>query len=177
MLSEHEQERFMHLWTTAQPAVAGYVRSVIRDAAAAKDVLQETSLVLFRRFAEYDEQRPFLGWALGVAKFQVLSHRRDAARDLLRFDPALLEQFTAQWNESAPAAFDRAGMLQTCLGRLAGRARQVVQWRYFEDLTAEEIAARTAGSGAAVRMMLQRVREQLRECIEKQLQAERSQQA
>ena len=78
MLSEHEQERFMHLWTGAQPAVAGYVRAVITDAAAAKDVLQATALVLFRRFGEYDGARPFVACTLGVAKFQVLGHRRDA---------------------------------------------------------------------------------------------------
>ena len=49
MLDERAQEKFMQLWTTAQPAVAGYVRSVVRDGAAAQDVLQDTALVLFRR--------------------------------------------------------------------------------------------------------------------------------
>lgn len=173
MLSEHDQERFLRLWGAVQPAVAGYIASVVRDSAAAKDVLQETSLVLFRKFAEYDQQRPFLAWALGVAKFQVLGHRRDAARDLLRFDAGLLDQFTDQWAASAPASYDAAAMLETCLGRLTGRARQIVQWRYFEDLTAEEIARRSANSGAAIRVLLQRIRTQLRACIEKQMLLER----
>jgi RNA polymerase sigma-70 factor (ECF subfamily) len=173
MLSEHDQERFLRLWGAAQPAVAGYIGSVVRDSAAAKDVLQETSLVLFRKFAEYDEQRPFLGWALGVAKFQVLGYRRDAARDLLRFDQELLDQFTDRWARSAPASYDSAGMLETCLGRLEQRARQLVQWRYFEDLTAEEIARRSTTTGAAVRVFLQRIRAQLRACLEKQMQLER----
>lgn len=173
MLNQHDQERFLRLWATAQPAVAGYISSLIRDSAAAKDLLQETSLVLFRKFTEYDDQRPFLAWALGVAKFQVLGYRRDAARDLLRFDPGLLEQFTDQWAESAPAAHDAAAMLETCLGRLAGRARQIVQLRYFEELTAEDIARRFSKSGAAIRVLLQRIRAQLRACIEKHMLLER----
>ncbi|MEO8353135.1 MAG: sigma-70 family RNA polymerase sigma factor [Chthoniobacteraceae bacterium] len=174
MLDEREQERFMQLWTGAQPAVSNYIRAVVRDASAAKDVLQETALVLFRKFAEYDGQRPFLGWALGVARFQVLGFHRDAARSFLTFDPELFERFTEQWTASAPTADARAGALQACLARLASRARQVVRMRYFEELTAVEIAERTESSGAAVRVMLQRIREQLRECIARQMDVERS---
>ena len=46
----------MRLWTAAQPTVSGYVRALVRDRAVADEVLQETSLVLFRRFDEYDER-------------------------------------------------------------------------------------------------------------------------
>jgi hypothetical protein len=54
MLSEHEQERFLRLWAGAQPAVTAFVHAVVRDSAAAKDLVQETALGLFRRFADYD---------------------------------------------------------------------------------------------------------------------------
>ncbi len=162
----------MQLWTGAQPAVAGYIRAVVTDAAAAKDVLQETALTLFRRFADYDGERPFLGWALGVAKFQVLGYRRDEARSFLTFEPDLFGRFTEQWAASAPEADRRAGALQECLEQLAGRAREVVRLRYFEELTAEEIALRSGANGAAVRVMLQRIREQLRECISRRMRSE-----
>ena len=48
MLDESDQDRFIQLWTTAQPAVAGYIRAVVRDTATAKDLLQETALVLLK---------------------------------------------------------------------------------------------------------------------------------
>ncbi len=44
--------------------------------------------------------------------------------------------------------------------------------RYFEELSAEEIARRAGANGASLRVALQRVREQLRECIERRMQAE-----
>ena len=172
MLDERAQENFMQLWTTAQPALAGYIRAMMRDGAAAKDVLQETALVLFRRFGEYDGARPFLAWALGVARFQVLGFRRDQARSFLTFDAELLERFTEQWADAAPVADQRVEALQECLAKLAGRARAVVELRYFEELTAEEIARRSGGHGAAVRVTLQRIRERLRECITRRMQAE-----
>ena len=168
----NEQERFLRLWTGAQPAVSGYVHAMVHDSAAAKDVLQETALVLFHRFAEYDGERPFIGWALGVAKFKVLSFRRDEARSFLTFEPKLLERFTEQWAEDAPEADRRTEALQECIERLSGRSRELLRMRYFEELTAEEIAKRSGGNGAVLRVMLQRIREQLRACIAGRMQAE-----
>lgn len=162
----------MQHWTAAQPAVAGFIRALLRDAEAARDVLQETALVLFRRFREYDGERPFVAWALGVARWRVLGHHRDAARCLLTFDEELLERFTEQWAAAAPAADRRAWALQECVEGLPGRARELVRQRYYEERTAEEIAAQTGAQGASIRVALQRIREQLRECIERRMQAE-----
>ena len=174
MLSEQDQERFMRLWTTAQPAVANFVHALVRDHGAAKDVMQETALVIFRRFAEYDGQRPFLAWALGIARFQVMGLQRDSARSLVAFDDDVLAKFTDTWAEMAPGVSDRSAALQSCIERLAAHARRLVQLRYFEDLNAEQIAQRLGGNGAAVRVTLQRIREQLRACIERQIETEGS---
>jgi hypothetical protein len=87
------------------------------------------------------------------------------------FDNELLESFTAEWTESCPSSDSRAGALDSCFDALTGRARQVLRLRYFESFTAEEIARRTASSGAAVRVMLQRIRDRLRACVEHQLSA------
>ncbi|MDP3229189.1 MAG: sigma-70 family RNA polymerase sigma factor [Acidovorax sp.] len=172
MLDDLQQKRFTRLWTDAQPAVAGYVHAIVRDPAAAKDLVQETALVLLRKFSEYDERRPFLPWALGVAKFQILGYRRDAARCLVTFDAELFEQFTESWGEVAPTISDQAAALQTCLDKLAQHARRVVQLRYFEALDSTQIAERLGSSAGAVRVLLQRVREQLRLCVERQLRME-----
>ena len=48
----------------------------------------------------------------------------------------------------------------------------MVRLRYYDELTAEEIARQIGGTGAAVRVTLQRIRQQLRECVERQLRAE-----
>jgi len=172
MLSELDQERFMRLWTSAQPAVANFVHALVRDHGAARDVLQETALVIFRRFEEYDGERPFVAWALGIARFQVMGLQRDAARSLVVFDDELLEKFTDSWAELAPIVSDRSVALESCIERLAGHARRLVQLRYFEDLNAEQIAQRLGGNGASMRVTLQRIREQLRTCINQQVQLE-----
>ena len=173
MLSEHDQERFMRLWATAQPAVANYVHALVRDHGAAKDILQETALVSFRRFAEYDETRPFVAWALGIARFKILGLRRDEKRHSIMFDDELLSRFTDSWTDLALEVSDRGVALQSCIERLSAHARRLVRWRYFEGLNAEQIAARLGNNGSAVRVALQRIRDQLRTCIERHEHLER----
>lgn len=169
MLPEPEQERFLKLWAESQPAVVQYIHATVRDVTAAKDLAQETALVLFRRFAEYDGRRPFLAWALGVARFMVRGFHRDAARSRVWFDTELLDDFTERWAEAATVAPDRSAELEDCIERLPEGPRQLVQLRYFDQLTSMEIATRIGTSGAAVRMALQRIRDQLRNCIEQRL--------
>ena len=172
MLNQNDQERFMRLWTTHQPSVAKYLHALVRDRGAAEDLLQETALVMFRRFAEYDAARSFVAWALGIARFKVMGLRRDAARSRLVFDDEALEQFTESWVEQTPGLSERGAALETCIDRLADHARQMVRLRYFEDLNAEQIADKLGGNGAAVRVALQRIRAQLRECVERKVQTQ-----
>jgi RNA polymerase sigma-70 factor, ECF subfamily len=173
MTHDQEQERFMRLWTEAQPAVVNYLHAMVRNPVVAKDLVQETALVLFRRFGDYDGQRPFLSWALGVAKYQVLGLHRDGARSFVTFDTELLEKFTEVWAETAPTASEQSAALEVCLEQLPARPRQMVRLRYFEELNSEQIAQQLGTKGAAVRVALQRIREQLRGCIEQQMHPER----
>ena len=169
MLTDEQQECFTRLWTEVQPSVSGYVHAMVRDDAVAKDIVQETALALLRKFPAFDPERKFLPWALGAAKFEIMGHRRDAGRCRIVFDDALLEQVTAAWGEVAPQIGDEEAALHTCLEKLARHAREVVQMRYFESLNSPEIAQRLGSTSGAVRVALQRIRVQLRECVERQL--------
>jgi len=48
--------------------------------------MQEVSVVLWKKFADFREGAGFPAWALGVARFEALAWRRDKARDRLVLD-------------------------------------------------------------------------------------------
>lgn len=169
VLREEQQIRFTKLWTDAQPTVSQYVASLVRDQWAVRDIVQNTSLALLRNFAQYDPDRPFLPWALGVAKFEVLSFRRDHARNRLICDSEFLDQYTQTWAEIAPRLNDETTALQYCMGELRGRSRDIVKLRYADGQGSEEIAGKLNLSPANVRTILKRTRDSLRRCIKKQI--------
>lgn len=166
MLNEQQQIRFTQLWTDTQQSVSHYVSSLIRDPWAVRDIVQNTSLALLRKFPEYDDSKPFLPWALGVAKFEVLGYRRDAARDRMVCDSVFLDRYTKVWAEVAPLMSHEVEALRHCFSELASRPRTLIKLRYAEGETSEAIASKLELSAENVRAILKRTRDVLRRCVE-----------
>ncbi len=164
-----DQERFTSLWTQAHPSIAGYVAALVPERSAADDVLQETALTLLRTFAEYDPSRPFIAWAMGVARIAVLTRRRDHARARSRFSAPAAVALAEAWQELQPVADDRRHALAECLRGVAGRGRELLALRYEQDLPPQDIAPRLGMTAVAVRVALCRLRAGLHACIEKRL--------
>lgn len=172
MLSDEKQELFTRLWTEVQTTVAGYVYAIVRDVDVAKDVVQETALVLLRKFGEWDSSREFLPWALGVSKLEILAHYRDTGRSRVIFDNDLLDAITESWAKVAAEIGNEQAALHECLEKLAPHAQRIVRLRYYDELKAPQIADRVGTSAGAVRILLMRIREQLQRCVEQSLRSE-----
>ena len=164
-----DHDRFLRLWTQALPALAGYIAAVVPDPNAGDDVLQEIAVAALRRFPDYDPARPFIAWAMGIAKIQVLTDRRDRARASARLRRETVEQLAEPWEEVLPEMDERKRALGECLGTVTGRGRELVVLRYEQSLEPKEIAERMRMNAGAVRVALARVRSALQSCIERRL--------
>lgn len=174
MLSTSQQEQFTQLWTQSLPTVACFVHTSVRDRGHAEDLIQEIAMILLRKFVDYDATKPFLPWAMGVAKFAILASKRDFARSRLVFDESLLERISQTLLEVSPAQRDEALYLENCLKKLSPQSSELIRFRYYESLGSREIAKKVGATEVAIRVTLLRIREQLRKCIENQYQNERS---
>lgn len=163
-------ERFVQLITQNQNRLFGYVYSLLGDANVAHDVVQETNLVLWRKMDQYDDSRPFVPWALGIARFQVLSHIRDRQRDRILLDDNLAETLSVEAIEHADHVEAYREALRDCMTVLAPKSRQIIDGRYFRKLPIAEIASQLGQSVGAVKVALLRTRRRLGECIEQSIQ-------
>lgn len=160
-------EKATRYWTAAQPAVSAFLTSVIRDFRDRDDLLQDTAVAVLGSFASYDPSRPFVAWAIGVARNQVGLYLRRRSRNRLIFDDetvACLATAFVDENEEKSREFEYLG---ECLQALAQRARELCDLRYRHDLKPAAIAERLGLSANTVAKALQRVRDELRECIER----------
>lgn len=164
---------FTQLWTAAHPTVAGFVRGLIPDRAAVDDILQEVALALYNNLASYDPTRPFVAWALGIAKHKVQDRWRSLARSkqVIR-DTQVLEAMAAVSAELDDELDSRRRALQECLGQVQGRAYDLVRLHYHEGREPREIASILGLEAGHVRVLLNRVRGALRQCIERRLLAQ-----
>lgn len=158
----------MTLFLRHQDDIRAFVGSVVRDWTATDDIMQETAVVLWRKFAEYDPSRSFGAWARGIAGFEIRKHRERTARVPALLSPEAIAAIDAVWDEVAPAS-PRLEALVRCLERVDAPARAIIALRYRDGLELEEVASRSGRGVEAVGKLLQRLRGALGNCVQRQL--------
>lgn len=154
------------LWTQAQPAVSAFVHAMLGDRSERDDVLQEVAIAVLEAFPKYDRTRPFTPWAIGIARNLVLASARGARRRPVALDPAAADALASAVADVAEGERARIVHLAECMRRLDGRAREICELRYRGDMKPARIAEVLRLQPNTVSKALQRMREQLRACIE-----------
>ena len=83
-------DSFLHLYVECEESLRGFVRSLLPTLEDAREVMQETAAVLWKKYDQLDDPKNFRRWAFGVARFEVLAYRRDKARDRHIFGEELI---------------------------------------------------------------------------------------
>ena len=169
-MSDHDKlTEFSLLWTQAQPAVMAFIRSVTPQLADAEDILQDTARQVASRFEEYDPNRPFGPWAMGVAKYKVMEWRRNQKKVAMLFDEEAIEAIHFSYSERKVDWHERRRAIDLCLKKASPAAEKLLVLRYLEDLKPAEIAKRLNTTANSVSVRLSRARDALKECLEKRL--------
>jgi len=163
---------FAREWAKSQQNILAYIGSLTCDFREAEELLQETAAQAFEHAGRYDGSRPFLPWAIGIARNVVLHHRRHAARHHCVIDPEVMERLEDVFDELSDRRERLRDALNLCREKLPPRSQYVCRMRYESGLHINEIARRVGATAGAVRALLHRIRDQLRQCIDRQIDAE-----
>lgn len=169
MDENQKREEFTHHWLEVEPSVSAYVFASISGFHDAEDVVQRIAQELARRFDEYDSSRPFVGWALWIAKSRVIDFYRAQDSRRVVFSDELLGQLADTIAKQADDRSNRREALEACLEELPPKSRRLLDLRYVEELSAAEMAQETGTTSGSVRVLLSRVRTVLASCIERRL--------
>ena len=169
--SDDRTSGFLALILECQQDLKNYLYSLHPHAQDLDDLFQETSLKLWQIFDEYDNQRPFLPWALRIAYFQVLRFRKNHTRDRLVFSDDLLEIIAVESPQAGHADILRSS-LQNCLEKLTPRTREVLLARYSQNTNIASLAKKTCQSVHALYRILNSARSKVATCLTKQLSCE-----
>jgi RNA polymerase sigma-70 factor, ECF subfamily len=161
-----DQDAFIRLFLRHEPDLKAFVSSVVRDWNRTDDILQEVSLVLWRKIGGYDPAYSFGAWARGIAAMEILKDRSRWQRAMPTLSPEAIAAVQGAFDDTEDAASPRLEAIQLCMEHLDERSRRLVDLRYREDLPLEDIAHRTERSLAAVGKALLRLRAALERCVQ-----------
>ncbi len=167
-----DPNQFTFLYTKHERQLFRFVASLLGQPADAEDVMQETAKTLWREFDRYDAERPFLPWACTVARFEVLSFRKRQKVRRKYFSEDVMGLLAAEWKATEGNDDPRIRALEGCLSALPTADRCLLDDRYSADSTLKELAGRTGRTPNTLYKSLQRIRENLFQCVTRKLQLE-----
>ena len=124
------QKQLMRLMTQHQRRIFSYIFTLVPTRADAEDILQETSVVICEKFAQFQPGTDFAAWACQIAYWEVRRARQRFARSKVVFNQEVLDAVAQTASSMLEEVNERHEALAHCLRKLHPRDRELVITRY-----------------------------------------------
>ena len=167
----NHHDAFMKLFLENQRGLLRYVMCLVPNANDAREIVQNTSIALWKKFEHYDTDQPFMGWACRFALIETREFMRTQARWQRFLDEDTVQLLLSRRSEVTDELDERRIHLRECLRKLAAKQLATVEAYYFDDQSVEQIASSTARNVDAVYKSLQRIRAGLMQCVNRRVES------
>lgn len=165
-------DQFLRLFMVHEPSLRVYVRSLLFTGEDESDVMQDVAVVLWRKFDPTLDSEAFCRWAFGVARMEVLTFRRDRARDRLQFSEDIYQLLSETVYEQSNHLEAERRALESCVKKLPEERRQLIEAAYAPGVQIDQMAAQMGKTAMALYKSLHRIRLTLIDCTRQVLAAE-----
>lgn len=171
--SSKVDEDFVRLFTRHQRPLFLYLLSRVPNPVEAEEILQETNIVIWRKFEQFTPGSNFLAWAMQIAKYELLKYRERHHKDKHQFSDRFVEQLAEDEEIDEASQWEaRREALARCLGKLRAKDRELIERRYKAGENGIRLAEFFERPVNSVYQSLGRIRRTLLECIHRELNTE-----
>lgn len=165
----HEAD-FLRLFVRHEEALRAYARVLLPCWQSVDEVMQESSVVMWKKLGQLESSDAFLPWAKVIVRFEALRLRRDHARDRHVFSDEVVEMLAAEAAEVPEAIWERErAALNDCLSKLPPGHRELLLAPYAGEGRVLRLAEASGRSANSLYKLLGRLREKLLRCVETRL--------
>lgn len=158
----------VRLIETYQAGVWRYLRALGCDAAQAEDLTQDTFLAVLQRPFQDINPAATAAYLRKTAYNLFISQQRRAGKVTAVENVEELDRTWLQW-AGQDGGEDLLDALRDCLQGLTSRARMALEMRFRDNRSRDEIAAALEITDHGAKNLMQRAKQQLRECIHKKM--------
>jgi RNA polymerase sigma-70 factor, ECF subfamily len=159
------RKQLVTLLTRHQRQIFSYIYVLVPNRSDAEDLLQETSLVICEKFADFTPGTDFVAWACQIAYWRVRYSRQKYARSKIVFDQDIVDVVANTASGMTEELDERHEALAHCLQRLHPRDRELITARYEPGGTVEAAARRSGRTLQTAYKALARLRKLLLDCV------------
>ena len=165
-MADELHEAFLRVFTRAEPELRAFVRSCLPRLQDVDEVMQEVSLVAWRKFGDLDDRSRFAPWACLIARYEILKYRRAHARNRLLLDESVIEALADEAAAEMPLHQRRLVALESCFEKLPEARRELAITAYTPGTSQKELARQMGRTEGALYQLLSRIRQELWRCVE-----------
>ncbi len=162
-------DRFLELYSGGQRRIYAFIRTQVLSSADADDVMQDATAVLWRKFEQYEPGSDFVRWACRVARLEVLAYHRHRRRMRSVLSDEVVELVADRVLDLTETASARAEALDECVDLLPPRDQKLLDRKYQLSQSVSQIARELDRTESAVYKALQRIHDELYECVERKI--------
>lgn len=162
-------DEFIRSFTQSQRPLFLFILPLVGNPSDADEVLQETNLVIWSKWNQFEEGTNFLAWGRAIARLEVFRFRRTRGRKLCFLQDDILEivaDKTATMNDDT---YLRQEALALCITQLRAKDRELIQMRYAPGVNGDQVAEMLGRPANSVYQSLGRIRRVLMECVRHRL--------
>jgi RNA polymerase sigma-70 factor, ECF subfamily len=145
-----------------------FVLRLVRNEAAAEDLISEVFLDVWRQAAKFEGRSAVSTWILSMARFKALSSLRRRTEEALDDETAGTIEDTDDDPETALAKKDKGAALRQCLERLSAEHREIVDLVYYHEKSVAEVSSIVGIPEATVKTRMFYARKKLSELLKEQ---------
>jgi RNA polymerase sigma-70 factor (ECF subfamily) len=153
LLMQHERQIFAYIYT------------LVPNRHDAQDLLQETCLTIYDKFAEFTPGTDFMAWAMRIAWWKVRAARQKFARSKVVFNDEVMEAISHTAVTMVEETSPMQAALAQCLTKLNDRDRRMILTRYERGSGVERAAMISGRSLQAAYKALMRIKQVLHDCV------------
>lgn len=161
-------EQFVRQYSRSQLQILGFIQMFVPSPTEAEEILQETSVVLWTKWSQYDSDRDFASWACGIARYEVFKHLRKRKHNVYLSEPLLQQICDVALCDTRSLAEDQAKQeaLARCFQKHSPADQHLLNERYRDAKSVDEIAQQRSVTPRSIYKRLSLLREMLKRCIE-----------
>ncbi|HEX3357984.1 MAG TPA: sigma-70 family RNA polymerase sigma factor [Tepidisphaeraceae bacterium] len=164
-------EGFIQQYTGCQSSLRAFVLSLVPHWADAEEITQRCSLIMWKKFDQFQPGTNFFAWACKIARLEVKEYRKRQARQRVIFSDAFIDAVADEMAALSAELPARVHALQRCVEKLSAQNQELLRLHYEEGQSIQTVAQSVNRPLNAVYKAFSRVRQALHECIDRRLAA------
>lgn len=168
----------MRLYARHQRRVQAFIATFLYAPADVEDVLQETSVILWQKFAEFQPRSPetadeeFGQWSRSIARLEVFRAMREHGRASIALDENVINLIADEQTAMSDELDARRAALSACMEKLPEPDRALIQSCYAGGKPIKDVADELGRPHNSVYKSLGRIRGALLRCINIKIRSE-----